>query len=74
MAKYTRRIDLVESSLCYQVFGKRLCDCSESERKEYFKIRKQESRKKEHIKENEKEYRKRHWQELKLIKQKEGSK
>lgn len=65
MAKYTRRQELIENSLSYNIVGKRLCDCSQEERREYFRIRKQASRKKEQIQENERQYRKKHWIETK---------
>lgn len=65
MAKYMRRNELVEESLCFKTFGKRLCDCSEEEKKEYFRIRKQESRKKEEIRERERQYRKSMWLKIK---------
>lgn len=61
MAKYLRRQDLVESSVAFQMYGKRLCDLTDAERKEYYKIRKQISRQKETIKQSEKEYRIKHW-------------
>ena len=65
MAKYTRRVDLIEGSHSYKMLGKRLCDCTEEERREYNRLRKQESRKKDHIKDNEKAYRKKHWEATK---------
>ena len=61
MAKYLRRQDLIESSLAFQMFGKRLCDLTYSENKEYYRIRKQISRQKESIQQNEKDYRVKHW-------------
>ena len=65
MAKYMRRQDLVESSMAFQMNGKRLCDFTPEEKREYNRIRKQASREKEQIRQNEKEYRIKHWEETK---------
>lgn len=65
MAKYLRRQDLVESSMAFKMFGKRMCDFTPEEKREYYKIRKQVSRLKDEIKQNEKEYRIKHWIKLK---------
>lgn len=62
MAKYDRREDLVEKSFCFKRFGKRLCDCSPEEKREYFRLRKQASREKDSIQESEKQYRKTKWE------------
>ena len=61
MSRYSRREDLIEKSLCYKLLGKRLCDCTLEEKREYFKIRKRESRKKDYIQEREKDYRANYW-------------
>lgn len=61
MAKYTRREDLIQSSLAFKMYGKRLCDLSAEEKRDYYRIRKQVSRQKESIKQNEREYRVKHW-------------
>lgn len=61
MSRYSRREDLIEKSLCYKLIGKRLCDCTLEEKREYFKVRKRESRKKEYIQEREKDYRANYW-------------
>jgi len=56
MAKYARRRDLVENSLAFKMFGKRLCDFDYSQLKEYNRISKQKSRQKDEIKQKEKTY------------------
>lgn len=44
MAKYMRRADLVATTFAFKVFGKRRCDFSEAEMKEYNRLQKQISR------------------------------
>lgn len=65
MARYDRRIELVENSFCFKLFGKRLCDCNTQEKREYFRLRKQASRQKESVQEYERQYRKANWARIK---------
>ena len=46
MAKNLLRQDLIEKSFAYQVYGKRFCDLTKEERREYNRIKKRLSREK----------------------------
>lgn len=61
MAKYNRRDDLVQNTFAFKMFGKRLCDLNDYEKKEYFRQRKQFSRNKDTIREKERIYREIYW-------------
>ena len=51
MARYTRREDLVTTTVSFKMFNKRYCDLTKEERKEYFRERKRVSRLKSQPKE-----------------------
>lgn len=46
MAKNLLRQDLIEKSFAYQVYGKRFCDLTKEEKREYNRVKKRLSREK----------------------------
>lgn len=49
MAKNMLRLDLIENSFAFKVFGKRRCDFNKQELREYNRLKKQQSREKQRI-------------------------